>query len=96
MAIAKYNKHLTDKTINSLGSFDKALYKLRIIRLNDIMVYDALYNYGATAGFKFNWFNPLTWLFVVACLFSAITCGILGSILFEIKIIKRGIITNID
>lgn len=97
--MTKYRKEVTKKAVGTFREYNKvmyALYMLRILRLNDIILYHELYNFGATACFKLNWFNPLAWILVTVCIIFAIICSIVDSIvdsMFDVaQYIKRGII----
>lgn len=97
--MTKYRKKVTKKAVDTLHEYDKVmytLYMLRILRLNDIMLHHELHNFGATACFKLNWFNPLALAFITVCIIFAIICSIIDSIIcsmFDIaQHIKHGII----
>lgn len=97
--MAKYNKELINKAANALSKRSKLthyLYTLRIIKLRNIIAEDDLYYYGATANFKLNWFNPITYIYAIARLTYAITRDIFHSVLLHVKAIKYGILVYFE
>lgn len=97
--MAKYRKEVAKKAADALHKDDKvmyALYVLRILKLNDIMLHNEPYNFGATACFKLNWFNPLALVLSIACMISAIICSIINSVFDVVQHIKHGIIIHFE
>ena len=97
--MAKYNKELINKAANALSKRSKlmyCLYVLRIIKLRNIIAEDNMYYYGATANFKMNWFNPITYIYAIARLIYAITRDIFHSVLLHVKAIKYGILVYFE
>nr|DAW00984.1 MAG TPA: hypothetical protein [Caudoviricetes sp.] len=97
--MAKYRKEIIKKAVNAIYKDSKVmyvLYMLYILKLNDITLHDVLYNFGATACFKLNRFNPLAWVLVIAYVILAIVRSVIKGIVVAVENIKRGIIVNFE
>lgn len=96
IAMAKYRKTIMDKAINSLDGYDRVLYNLGVLKLDDVTVYDELYNYGATACFSLNWFNPLTWFYALYSFIIYLIFYVAKGTLRAIADAKKPVITTFD
>lgn len=97
--MAKYKKELINKAVNTLRKDDKLIYcfyTLHILKLNDIRLHHELYDFGATARFKLNWLNPITWILAITCFISAMVCGDIEGIIACVENIKQGIIVYFE
>lgn len=92
-------KEINAAAVNCLRKQSKTsyiLYKLYILKLYDITFFNDLYIYGATALFKFNWFNPITYIFTTVSIILVILQSLRQSLILAFENIKHGLTVYVE
>lgn len=97
--MCKYKKEIIAIAVNSIRKQSKTsyiLYRLYVLKLYDITFFNDLYIYGATALFKFNWLNPITYIFTIVSIILVILQSLQQNLILAFKNIKRGLTVYIE